>query len=251
MSQKKILCLFDMDGTLTKARGVISSKFYDFLLTTVKPRSCLALVGGSDFKKIAEQMGGADVVHKFDYVFAENGLIAFKFGKELGRQSIQEFVGEDVLQKFINYVLRYLSTITLPVKRGTFVEFRVSMLNISPIGRSCSQEERDAFERYDNEHQIRKTMIENLKKQFPDIRFTYSIGGQISFDVFPKGWDKTYCLQHLEKEGFDEIHFFGDKTDKGGNDYEIYIENRVIGHKVNNPEDTKKQLEEILKIKSV
>jgi len=37
-------------------------------------------------------------------------------------------------------------------------------------------------------------------------------GGQISFDVFPVGWDKTYCLKHIEDEGFKTIHFFGDKT---------------------------------------
>jgi len=39
-------------------------------------------------------------------------------------------------------------------------------------------------------------------------------GGQISFDVFPEGWDKRYCLQHLFTEGnsFTEVHFFGDKT---------------------------------------
>jgi len=47
-------------------------------------------------------------------------------------------------------------------------------------------------------------------------------GIQISFDVFPIGWDKTYCLQFVEKEGYKEIHFFGDKTYKGGNDYEIF-----------------------------
>lgn len=33
--------------------------------------------------------------------------------------------------------------------RGTFIEFRMGMLNVSPIGRNCSQEERDEFERYD------------------------------------------------------------------------------------------------------
>lgn len=43
-------------------------------------------------------------------------------------------MGEDKLQTFINFVLGYLSKITLPVKRGTFVEFRAGMLNISPIG---------------------------------------------------------------------------------------------------------------------
>ena len=26
-----------------------------------------------------------------------------------------------------------------------------------------------------------------------------------------QGWDKTYCLQYLDKD-FDDIHFFGDKT---------------------------------------
>lgn len=37
----------------------------------------------------------------------------------------------------------------IPVKRGTFIEFRKGMLNVSPIGRNCSQAERDEFERYD------------------------------------------------------------------------------------------------------
>lgn len=35
-------------------------------------------------------------------------------------------------------------------------------------------------------------------------------GGQISIDIFPNGWDKTFCLQYLD--GFDKIYFFGDKT---------------------------------------
>lgn len=57
----------------------------------------------------------------------------------------------------------------------------------------------------------RPKFVEILKEKFADLNLTYSIGGQISFDVFPKGWDKTYCLQFVEKD-FDEIHFFGDKT---------------------------------------
>ena len=35
------------------------------------------------------------------------------------------------------------------LSRGTFIEFRSGMLNVSPIGRNCSQEERDDFEKYD------------------------------------------------------------------------------------------------------
>lgn len=88
-----------------------------------------------------------------------------------------------------------------------------------------------------------------------DARSSFSIGGQISFDVFPTGWDKTYCLKHLENEAkkaggveYTTIHFFGDKTFKGGNDYEIYSDPRTIGHSVVNPDDTLKQLKELFEL---
>jgi phosphomannomutase len=58
----------------------------------------------------------------------------------------------------------------------------------------------------------RKKFVEVLRENFPDYGLTFSIGGQISFDVFPDGWDKRYALRRVEDEGFEEIHFFGDKT---------------------------------------
>lgn len=90
-------------------------------------------------------------------------------------------------------------------------------------------------------------------KQSPNhfAKYSFSIGGQISFDVFPAGWDKTYCLQHVEAEKnisgveYKKIHFFGDKCFVGGNDYEIYTDPRTIGHSVKGPEDTMRQLKEI------
>ncbi len=100
-------------------------------------------------------------------------------------QSFKEFLGEEKLKTFINFTLVYLSTIDIPVKRGTFIEFRAGMLNVSPIGRNCSQEERDDFEKYDAVHGIRKKMVETLQARFADYGLKYSIGGQISFDVFP------------------------------------------------------------------
>jgi phosphomannomutase len=45
----------------------------------------------------------------------------------------------------------------------------------------------------------------------------------------------------VEAAGFDEIHFFGDKTYEGGNDYEIFISPAVKGHTVTSPEDTEAQ----------
>lgn len=84
-----------------------------------------------------------------DYVFAENGLVAYENGKLIGTESIQKFIGEEKVQKFINFCLGYMSKLELPVKRGTFIEFRNGMINICPVGRSCSQEERNQFSEYD------------------------------------------------------------------------------------------------------
>ena len=129
--------------------------------------------------------------------------------------------------------------------------FRNGMVNISPIGRNASVDERNAFNKYDDVHKVRAKMVEELKAKFPDFGLTYSIGGQISFDAFPTGWDKTYCLQHVAAEKqrsgieYTTIHFFGDKTQTGGNDYEIYSDKRTIGHSVTCPQDTIDELKKL------
>ena len=56
-------------------------------------------------------------------------------------------MGEDNLREFLNYTLKYLANLDVPQKRGTFIEFRSGMLNISPIGRNCSRPERNDFEK--------------------------------------------------------------------------------------------------------
>ncbi|KAL3182165.1 hypothetical protein MRX96_035184 [Rhipicephalus microplus] len=186
--------LFDVDGTLTKSRQVITNEMYGFL-QTLKQEVAVALVGGSDLVKIEEQMGGPTCRIR---------------------------------------------------KRGTFVEFRSGMLNVSPIGRNCSLSERNAFETFDKEHGVRTKFVKALLENFADYDLQCSIGGQISFDVFPRGWDKTYCLDQLVRDGYKTIHFFGDKTAQGGNDYEIYEDPRTVGHSVKSPEDTMVQVEKTL-----
>ncbi|XVE77102.1 hypothetical protein DITRI_Ditri13aG0035100 [Diplodiscus trichospermus] len=222
-----LIALFDVDDTLTAPRKAATPKMLEFMKELRKVVT-VGLVGGSDL-----------VIDDYDYVFTENGLVAHKDGKLIGTQSLKSFLGEEKLKEFINFTLHYIADLDIPIKRGTFIEFRNGMLNVSPIGRNCSQEERDEFEKYDKAHNIRPKMVSVLREKFAHLNLTFSIGGQISFDVFPQGWDKTYCLRYLEE--FQEIHFFGDKTYKGGNDHEIYESERTIGHTVTSPEDTMKQ----------
>lgn len=229
--RRNILALFDVDGTLTPAREKITTEMKQFL-ATLRTTVFTATVGGSDFAKQKEQLG--DPHAQFDYAFAENGLTAFKGHDSINNTSMKDHLGEERLRLLINDLLSYLAATNVPVKRGTFIEYRNGMLNVSPIGRACSREERNDFETWDEQSKCREAMVTHFRDKYPDLQF--SIGGQISFDVFPKGWDKTYCLQFLE--GFDEIHFFGDKTKSGGNDHEIYEDDRVIGHTVTSPQQT-------------
>lgn len=236
-----LIALFDVDGTLTMPRKVVTPDMLEFMQKLRKVVT-VGVVGGSDLVKISEQLDDT-VLEDYDYVFSENGLVAHKDGKLIGTQSLRSFLGDEKLKEFINFTLHYIADLEIPIKRGTFIEFRSGMLNVSPIGRNCSQDERDDFEKYDKIHNIRGKMVEILRQKFAHLNLTFSIGGQISFDVFPQGWDKTYCLRYLED--FHEIHFFGDKTYKGGNDHEIFESERTIGHTVISPEDTKKQCSEL------
>jgi len=247
------ICLFDVDNTLTPARQSVSPSMQQ-LLSALRHRVAIGSVGGSDLAKQQEQLGTdtIPVTSLFDYCFAENGLTAFRLSVPLASNSFISWIGEANYQQLVRFILHYIADLDIPVKRGTFVEFRNGMVNVSPIGRNASQEERNAYEKFDKEHGIRVKFVEALKEKFAHLGLTYSIGGQISFDIFPTGWDKTYCLQHIEAEAkipgganFTTIHFFGDKTYKGGNDHEIYEDPRTIGHSVENPDDCAAQLKKL------
>lgn len=180
------ICLFDVDETLTPARRVELSLSHcsQHMLTVVNSpplpkcsRSCRVFainaqlassvsalsrrgsrtridnktdmqVGGSNFAKQQEQLGtpSIPVTSLFDFCFSENGLTAYRLGKPLAGNSFIQWLGEDKYQEMVNFILRYLSEIKLPKKRGTFIEFRTGMINVSPVGRNASQAERDEFE---------------------------------------------------------------------------------------------------------
>ena len=233
---KKCCLLFDIDGTLTTPRNAITSEMRE-LLQELRKKYTIGIVGGSNEAKIAEQLGQG-FVHDFDYAFLENGLVAYHKGTLIASGSIQEYLGDEKLNFLAKATLHALADADIPKRRGTFFELRRGLINISPIGRDCTQEERDEFEVYDKKHGLRQNIIDRLVDVCgEDYDLKFSIGGQISFDVFPRGWDKTYCLRFLP-EDIATVHFFGDKTAPGGNDFEIFNHARTIGHRVTSFADT-------------
>jgi phosphomannomutase len=250
MTRSDTLVLFDVDGTLTVPRLRVTQDMLD-TLKKLREKVTIGIVGGSDLAKQVEQLGDS-VLQDFDFVFSENGLVAYENGKQIGEESFSSFLGEETLKDLINFALKEFSEVDIPIKRGTFIEYRKGMLNMSPIGRNCSQKEREDFYEYDKQHKIRDKLVKKFEERFGNfttkdnrnIKLRFSIGGQISFDVFPEGWDKTFCLKFVEKR-YQNIYFFGDKTEKGGNDFEIYTSPKVKGNAVQTHNDTIRILNEL------
>lgn len=144
------------------------------LLAALRHKVAIGFVGGSDLIKQQEQLGAPEtpVTSLFDYCFSENGLTAFRMGVPLSSQSFVGWLGEDKYKKLVKFCLRYVADLEIPVMRGTFVEFRNGMINVSPVGRNASQQERDDYQTFDLENKIREKFVAALKKEFPDFGLT-------------------------------------------------------------------------------
>ena len=55
------------------------------------------------------------------------------------------------------------------------------MINISPVGRNCSFQERNDYQKYDMQHQIRAKFVKDLEEEFGDFGLTY-VGLLVSID---------------------------------------------------------------------
>lgn len=75
-------------------------------------------------------------------------MTAIRLGRFLASNSFIAWIGEEKYQKLANFCLKYIADLQLPKKRGTFVEFRNGMINVSPVGRNASVDERIEFEAY-------------------------------------------------------------------------------------------------------
>jgi phosphomannomutase len=172
---KDTICLFDVDGTLSPARLHASPEMLQ-TLAALRHKCAIGFVGGSNLPKQEEQLStpNVPVTSLFDFCFSENGLTAYRLGKPLASQSFIGWIGEEKYQKLVRFLLRYIAGIEgLPAMRGTFVEFRNGMVNVSPVGRNASKEERDEFEKWDKESKCREKMIAAIKEEFPDSGLTY------------------------------------------------------------------------------
>ena len=107
---------------------------------------------------------------------------------------MRTYLSEPQIQELVNFQLMYIHNLELPIKRGNFIDFRNSLINLCPAGRCCNDEERKIFIEYDKKHEVRQKFCDALTAKFgadSAFKFRFVIGGEVSFDCQPIGWDKS------------------------------------------------------------
>jgi len=203
--------LFDIDGTLTLPRQKIDPSFEEFFFKWMHGKK-VYFVTGSDLKKIYEQLTPR-IIEKASGIFCSMANELYIDGKQIYKNNLI------IPEKLIYDLEQFLKKSSYSPKRDNNFEYRTGMLNFSIAGRQSSLEEREAYYLFDIKNSERKFIADYINKNFEDLEAC--LGGQISIDIQNKGNNKSLASKWIRKNIGGRIIFFGDKTKKGGNDYDI------------------------------
>lgn len=247
------IVLFDMDGTLTEPRKSFDKNLIEPLRALSKV-SDIGIVSGSDYDYIVQQMGfllfNSEMRYKI-HLLPCNGTKYYRPPSAPDEKheliysaNMKEQLGKDKFKQLMVGLIEFLASVDLfrfPLT-GHFIQYRESIVNWSPIGRNAKDEDRATFIEYDNSMSPSyRTGLINLLKRKLSIRgvdVDIKLGGDTSLDIYPPGWDKTYCLKHFEGK---KCWFVGDRCDSDGNDRELYelLKKDDRAFKTENPVHTK------------
>ena len=254
------LILFDVDGTIAESGDLIKDDMVSTLNKLKDNGYELGIVGGGKIDKILIQM---DNKIEFDHYFSECGCVYHRLSKsdnenaklqEIYCKNIREHPLYGSMNKLIKICLQFLATVDYTLT-GHFIDLRNGIIYVSLIGLTANQKERQYFMELDNKHNYRKQLLELLNIELLEMDYIDKIdvvqGGSVGIAIYPSEYDKIQVLDYFEKNNYkyDEISYFGDKYNMGGNDYKLLHNSNVIGYKTDSPEMTNKLLNDQFLIK--
>lgn len=207
---KKHKFIFDVDGTLTPSRKHINPNFKEWLLAFSAVNDTY-IVSGSDYAKTVEQLGlYLCTIVKRVYSCSGNEC---RENDELLRSNAWNIPPslESTLQG-------WLIASKFPNKTGAHIEHRSGTVNFSIVGRNATNQDRKLYIAWDADTRERESIAYHINTSYDNI--TAVIGGETGIDIYPTGWDKSQILSDFDTNT-ETLHFFGDSTYPGGNDYAL------------------------------
>ena len=246
----KKLILFDVDGTLTESGKIMEDKTFTLLEKISNQGFDLGIVGGGKLEKILTQVKNA---YYFKHLFTECGCV---YHKNIGANilKLENIYTKNIRNHELYYKINILIKLALSfiskvdyVITGNFIDLRNGIIYISLIGMVAMDIERKYFIEKDKQNKYRTQLINILKNKAQELDITDKLticeGGEVGIGIYPSEYDKIQVLEYLND--YSEIHYFGDKYEKNGNDHNIINHNTVIGHPVKNILQTQNILNEI------
>ena len=234
--QTNKIILFDMDGTLTYPRKPFDQALTPSLINLAQYAD-IGIVTGSDLDYVEQQLQfllNHKQLRTKLHLLPCNGTKYYKPPRDIhsdfqlvSEVSMKDNLDHRVFKSLMVSLIEAQSSIDLhhlPLT-GHFISYRGSMINWCPIGRNANDEQRKFFVHYDTAYertyrqQLKEQLERSLRHKGVLKHITIKFGGSTSFDIYPNGWDKRYCLTHFNDR---EAWFVGDRCEEGGNDQELY-----------------------------
>ena len=254
---KKVV-LFDMDGTLTPPRKKMQWDVID-VLTDLQKHCEIGIVTGSDIDYVQQQLDLIFDMSPIDcygiHYLPCNGTKYYKLSgsgfKPIYENNMRDYLAEDDWRRLMQLLTSLQSSVTrvhrnIPMT-GNFISYRGSMINWCPIGRHATHSDREEWAALDKEQNIRNNWLTLARQGLNNICLSdivIKLGGDTSFDIYPKGWDKTFAFKNFA--GYEKIYFVGDRCDQNGNDREAYELAGDLGYKTSGPEQTIEIIKKII-----
>lgn len=222
---KKVLA-FDLDDTLSITKSPISDEMADVLVRALELFE-LCIISGGRFEQFKVQVIDRLPVepHKLNrlHLMPTCGTRYYRYDELDDEWRLQ--YEEDLTEEQRSLICRVLEESAKKLgyweehPAGEILEDRLSQITYSALGQQALPEAKYAWD----PDGVKKMAIRDLAAQsLPGLEVR--VGGTTSVDVTRPGIDKAYGMQKLIEAldiSREDILFFGDKLQEGGNDYPV------------------------------
>lgn len=249
---KRKVIAFDLDDTLAVTKSAISDVMAERLCELLKKYEVCVISGGKfeQFKlQVIDHLEVEDSILQRLHMMPTCGTRYYRYNSETKEwnQQYAEDLTSDEKKRIIDVLEEASKSLGYweDNPAGEIIEDRGSQVTYSALGQNALPDDKY---KWDPEGRKKHAIRDYAADRLPGLEVR--VGGTTSVDVTKPGIDKAYGMRKLMEKlkiSEEEILFFGDKLEEGGNDYPVKsmgIDTIAVKHW----EDTALAIETLLKV---